>query len=99
MCKDDRDKWAGFGALSDTDTDTREGMDKVRDSWRDNDLEELAHEIAEITGGDPDKIINGFNALQERSWREVAGTLKEEEASGLDPEVVHTTCTLSHHIS
>jgi len=29
------DKWAGFGALSDAETDTREGMDRVRSQLRD----------------------------------------------------------------
>lgn len=28
------DKWAGFGVLSETDTDTRAGMDRVRKEMR-----------------------------------------------------------------
>jgi len=30
----ERDPWAGFGALSDTDTDTRNGMDALRNDIR-----------------------------------------------------------------
>jgi predicted CopG family antitoxin len=30
----DRDKWAGFGLLSETDTDTRDGMEKMREEIR-----------------------------------------------------------------
>jgi predicted CopG family antitoxin len=30
----ERDKWAGFGVLSDTGTDTREGMEKMREEMR-----------------------------------------------------------------
>jgi predicted CopG family antitoxin len=26
----DRDQWAGFGALSDSETDTKAGLDKIR---------------------------------------------------------------------
>lgn len=40
----ERDKWAGFGVLSETDTDTREAMDKVREKMRGNvedDIDEL----------------------------------------------------------
>ncbi|WP_336326836.1 DUF7557 family protein [Halovenus sp. HT40] len=40
----ERDKWAGFGVLSETDTDTREAMDTVREKMRGNvedDIDEL----------------------------------------------------------
>lgn len=30
----DGDKWAGFGVLGDTDTDTRAGMEQLRDEMR-----------------------------------------------------------------
>lgn len=30
----ERDQWSGFGVLSETDTDTREGMDRMRDELR-----------------------------------------------------------------
>lgn len=30
----ERDKWAGFGALSDTDGETRTGMQRMRDEMR-----------------------------------------------------------------
>jgi predicted CopG family antitoxin len=30
----ERDKWAGFGVLSDTEADTREGMEKMREEMR-----------------------------------------------------------------
>lgn len=31
----ERDKWAGFGILSETETDTKKGMEKIRDEVRD----------------------------------------------------------------
>lgn len=37
----ERDQWAGFGVLSDTDTDTREGMDKLRDEFRTGMTEDI----------------------------------------------------------
>lgn len=37
----ERDQWAGFGVLSDTDTDTREGMDKIRDDLRNGMAEDI----------------------------------------------------------
>jgi predicted CopG family antitoxin len=30
----ERDKWAGFGVLSDTETDTREGLEQLREEMR-----------------------------------------------------------------
>lgn len=30
----ERDKWAGFGLLSDTEAETRSGMDQIRDEMR-----------------------------------------------------------------
>jgi len=30
----ERDKWAGFGVLSDTETDTQEGMERMREEMR-----------------------------------------------------------------
>lgn len=30
----DRDKWAGFGVLADTETDTRQGMATIREQLR-----------------------------------------------------------------
>jgi predicted CopG family antitoxin len=30
----ERDQWAGFGALSDTDRETRHGMDRMRETMR-----------------------------------------------------------------
>jgi len=30
----ERDKWAGFGVLSDTETDTREGIERMREEMR-----------------------------------------------------------------
>lgn len=30
----ERDQWAGFGVLADTATETREGMDKMRNNLR-----------------------------------------------------------------
>lgn len=38
----ERNQWAGFGVLSDTETGTREGMEKIRDEMREgmtNDIE------------------------------------------------------------
>lgn len=38
----ERDPWAGFGALAETDQDTREGMERVREEMREgirNDME------------------------------------------------------------
>ncbi len=40
----ERDKWAGFGVLSDTETNTRDGMKKIRDEMREGtsrDIETL----------------------------------------------------------
>lgn len=31
----ERDKWAGFGALADTETETRDGMRRLREEMRD----------------------------------------------------------------
>ncbi|MFB6253217.1 MAG: antitoxin VapB family protein, partial [Halobacteriaceae archaeon] len=36
-----RDKWAGFGILADSDTATREGMEKIREQMRQNVSEEI----------------------------------------------------------
>ncbi len=35
----ERDKWAGFGVISDTEADTRAGMDKIRSEMRDRMVE------------------------------------------------------------
>lgn len=40
-----QDKWSGFGVLADSDTDPREGMQRIREEMReevDEDIEELA---------------------------------------------------------
>lgn len=40
----ERDKWAGFGVLSDTETNTRDGIKKIRDEMREGtsrDIETL----------------------------------------------------------
>ena len=40
----ERDKWAGFGALSGSGTEIREGMDRIREEMRDgmtDDIEDL----------------------------------------------------------
>lgn len=37
----ERDQWAGFGALSDTDTDTRDGMETMRDDLRNGMAENI----------------------------------------------------------
>ena len=40
----ERDKWAGFGALAETETDTRAAMDTVREKMRgtvEDDIDEL----------------------------------------------------------
>lgn len=40
-----RDKWAGFGALADDDTNTRAGMEKIRERMRegmDSDVEDVS---------------------------------------------------------
>ncbi|MFB6217818.1 MAG: antitoxin VapB family protein [Halobacteriaceae archaeon] len=36
------DKWAGFGALADTDGDTREGMARIRAEFRGGTAEDIA---------------------------------------------------------
>lgn len=41
----ERDKWAGFGALSDSDTETRDGMVKIREAAR----ERMDSEIEDST--------------------------------------------------
>lgn len=43
-----RDKWAGFGILGDSDTDPREGMDRIREEMR----EGVASDIAEMAPDD-----------------------------------------------
>ena len=35
------DKWAGFGALAETDTETREGMDRIRDRFREGVADDI----------------------------------------------------------
>ncbi|MDZ7850760.1 MAG: antitoxin VapB family protein [Halodesulfurarchaeum sp.] len=37
----ERDKWAGFGVLAETEGDTRAGMSKMRSSMRDGMAEDL----------------------------------------------------------
>lgn len=40
----ERDRWAGFGALSEADTDTRAGLDRLREELRsgmDEDIEDF----------------------------------------------------------
>jgi hypothetical protein len=37
----ERDKWAGFGALSEIDTDTRDGMDQMREEMREGVTEDI----------------------------------------------------------
>jgi len=37
----ERDQWAGFGALSDTDTDTREGLERMRERLRDGMADDI----------------------------------------------------------
>lgn len=40
----ERDKWVGFGVISDTPTDTRDGMVKMREAMREGtvtDIEEI----------------------------------------------------------
>lgn len=37
----ERDKWAGFGILSETETDTKKGMEKIRDEVRDGISEDI----------------------------------------------------------
>ena len=37
----ERDKWAGFGVLSETDTDTRAGMNRMRKEMREGTTEDI----------------------------------------------------------
>lgn len=37
----ERDRWAGFGVLSDADTDTREGMKRMREATREGVTEDV----------------------------------------------------------
>jgi predicted CopG family antitoxin len=37
----DRDNWAGFGALSDTETETRAGMERIREDMREGMHEDV----------------------------------------------------------
>ncbi len=37
----ERDKWAGFGILSETETDTKKGMKKIRDEIREGVSENI----------------------------------------------------------
>lgn len=45
----EEDKWAGFGALAETETDTREGMRAMRDRMREGVAEDL--DIDDDRGG------------------------------------------------
>lgn len=37
----ERDKWTGFGALSGTEADTAEGMEKIRDELRQGTTDDI----------------------------------------------------------
>jgi predicted CopG family antitoxin len=37
----ERDRWAGFGVLSDSTTDTREGMQRMREKMREGVTEDI----------------------------------------------------------
>ena len=37
------DKWVGFGALSETETDTRSGMERMREEMRDKMAEDVSN--------------------------------------------------------
>ncbi|WP_201741688.1 DUF7557 family protein [Salinigranum halophilum] len=37
----ERDKWAGFGVLSETSTDTREGLGRMREAMREGVTEDI----------------------------------------------------------
>lgn len=37
----DRDQWAGFGALSDSGTDTKAGLDKIRAEMRSGMVDDI----------------------------------------------------------
>lgn len=37
----ERDRWAGFGVLSDTDSNTREGMQRMREKMREGVTEDV----------------------------------------------------------
>ena len=38
----DRDKWVGFGALSDCETDIKAGMNRIREEFRDEMSDDIA---------------------------------------------------------
>ncbi|MDX1747877.1 MAG: antitoxin VapB family protein [Halobacteriales archaeon] len=37
----ERDRWAGFGVLSEAETDTREGMERIREEMREGVTEDV----------------------------------------------------------
>lgn len=40
----ERDRWAGFGVLSDTESDTADGMQRVREAMRDGTTSDIESE-------------------------------------------------------